>query len=248
MVARTDGDDVEVLLNTYLFRDLNPAGLGSLLPFVHRQRLRRGSYFYRIGEPSEQLWVLVSGQVKMLMLTPEGEETVLDVVMPGEMFGLPGLFSSDRRRIGESVATEPCVALSIEREALTRFLGHHPAAMGRLVTRLADLVREYAEAIALAAHDDLRGRVVRRLLDLAALHGESRPEGIRIGARISQETLAGMIGASRPKVNRALTELVADGHISLDAGWLTILDAARMRRDHPEWFTAEDSPAISRGA
>jgi CRP-like cAMP-binding protein len=52
------------------------------------------------------LWVLISGQAQMTMLTPDGDETVLDVMLPGELFGLPGLFASTADRVGESVATE----------------------------------------------------------------------------------------------------------------------------------------------
>jgi CRP-like cAMP-binding protein len=241
-------DDLEVLLGTNLFQDLTPAELGSLLPSVRRHRLARGAYFYRVGEPSVRAWVLISGQAKMTMLSPDGDETVLDVMLPGQLFGLPGLFSSTTHRVGGSMATEPCVALSIERDALMLLLEGHPAAMRRTLTRLADLVREYAEAMMLSAHDDLRGRVARRLLDLADLHGEQDPRGVRIGARIPQETLGAMIGASRAKVNRALAELAADGHVSIDGGVITLLDADQLRRDHPDWFGATGHPSVSRGA
>jgi len=241
-------DDVEVLLGTDLFQDVTPAELGSLLLAVRRHRLARGEYFYRVGEPSTRLWVLVSGQAKMAMITPDGDETVLDVMLPGQLFGLPGLFSSTAHRVGESVATEPSVAVSIERDALMVFLERHPAAMRRTLTRLADLVREYAEALMLAAHDDLRGRVARRLLDLAGLHGEQDENGVRIGARVTQETLGAMIGASRAKVNRALAEFVAQGHIRNDAGVITILKADQLRREHSDWSGAKDRPPVPRGA
>lgn len=241
-------DDVEVLLGTSLFRDLTPAELGSLLPGVRRHSLPRGGFFYRIGDDSLRAWVLVSGQAKMIMLTPDGDETVLDVMLPGELFGLPGLFASSRHRVAESVATEPCVALSIEREALLAFLEAHPAAMRQALMRLADLVRAYAEAMLLAAHDDLRGRLARRLLDLADLHGHVDRKGVRIGARVPQETLGAMIGASRAKVNRALSALVAGGHVSIEGGLITLLNADGLRRDHPDWFGDEEGPSTSRGA
>lgn len=241
-------DDVEILLATDLFQDLTPAELGSLLPAVRQHRLDRGEYFYRIGERSVRAWVLITGQAKMTMFTPDGDETVLDVMLPGQIFGLPGLFASTTERVGESMATETCTALSIEGDALLAFVERHPAAMRRTLARLADLVREYAEAMILSAHDDLRGRVARRLLDLAGLHGDQDSGGVRIRARVSQETLGAMVRASRAKVNRALSELAADGHISVDAGVITLLDANRLRRDHPDWFWSADHSPVSRGA
>jgi len=146
------------------------------------------------------------------------------------------------------MATKDSVALSIEGGALGAFLDQHPAAMRRMVSRLADLVREYAEAMMLAAHDDLRGRVARRLLDLAGLHGEADATGVRITARVPQDTLGAMIGASRAKVNRALAELAADGHIRIDAGVITVMDGDQLRRDHPDWFATTERPRVSRGA
>lgn len=241
-------DWVQVLLGTTLFQDLTPAELGSLLPAVREHRVEKGEYFYRLGEPSERAWVLLSGQAKMTMISPDGDETVLDVMLPGELFGLPGLFSTTRHRVGASLATKPCVALSIEGAALTEFLERHPAAMKRTLARLADLVREYAEAMMLAAHEDLHGRLARRLLDLAGLHGEVDPQGVRIAARVPQETLGAMIGASRAKVNRALAELVSQGHIRVDAGVITLVNVDALRREHPDWFTPSDDPPVSRGA
>ena len=241
-------DEVELLLATDLFQDLTPAAIESLLPAVKRHRLERGAFFYRVGEPSVHAWLLISGQGRMSMPTPDGDETVLDVMVPGQLFGLPGLFSSTNHRVGGSVATQPSVALSIEREALAAFLERHPAAMRRTLTRLADLVREYAEAMALAAHEDLRGRVARRLLDLAGLAGDAETRGLRIGAKLTQETLGAMVGGTRAKVNRALADLAADGHIRVEASVITLLDPERLHTEHPDWFRTQDSRPVSRGA
>ncbi|MGH7749698.1 MAG: Crp/Fnr family transcriptional regulator, partial [Candidatus Dormibacteria bacterium] len=175
-------------------------------------------------------------------------ETVLDVVLPGQVFGLPGLFASTRHRVGSTVATEPSVALSIERDPLAAFLERHPPAMRRTLARLSDLVREYAAAMMLAAHEDLRGRVARRLLDLAGMHGERGSAGVRIGARVSQETLGAMVGASRARVNRALAGLVASGHVRVEAGVITLVNPERLRRENPDLLTDGHGPPTSRGA
>jgi len=70
------GDDLELLLATDLLQDLTPAAVESLLPAVQRHRLERGAYFYRVGEPSVHAWLLISGQGRMSMPTPDGDETV----------------------------------------------------------------------------------------------------------------------------------------------------------------------------
>src|SRR5260370_15288106 len=122
---------------------------------------------------------------------------VLDVMLPGELFGLPGLFSGTADRVGESMATEPSVALSIERDALVVFLERHPPAMRRTQARLSDLVREYAQAMMLSTNADLGHRVARLLHDLADLYGEPAANAVRICAPVSREALEAIAGASR---------------------------------------------------
>lgn len=240
-------EEVTILLQTDLLQDLSPAELEPLLPAVHRRRLERGAYFYRVGEEAKEAWVLVQGQAKMVMPTPAGDEIVLDVMVPGQLFGLPAIFATQSNRIGDSIATEACVALAIDGRSLVEFLARHPAATRRALARLADLVREYAEAILYIAHEDLRGRLARRLLDLAEIIGEEGGPGRRIPARISQETLAGMVGATRSKVNRALAALVASGHVSVQEGLIVVSDPERLRHDYPDWLAA-GRPSVSRGA
>jgi hypothetical protein len=57
-----------------------------------------------------------------------------------------------------------------------------------------------------------------------------------------------MVGASRAKVNRALADLAADGHVRVNAGVITLLDPVRLRQDHPDWFIDPRTRSVSRGA
>ena len=140
-------EEVRFLLQTDLLQDLSPAELEPLLAAVHRRRLERGAFFYRLGEDAREAWVLLEGQAKMVMPTPDGDEIVLDVMVPGQLFGLPAIFAAHSNRIAYAIATETCIALSIEGKSLVAVLARHPPATRRALARLADLVREYAEAI-----------------------------------------------------------------------------------------------------
>jgi CRP/FNR family transcriptional regulator len=72
--------------------------------------------------------------------------------------------------------------------------------------------------------------VARKLLDLAAEHGQKTNEGVRIEMRLTQRTLAGMVAASRENVNRALSRLVGRGDIIQEAGYITIVRPAELRK------------------
>src|SRR5260370_22612420 len=73
------------------------------------------------------------------------------------------------------------------------------------------------ESFAESAFLDIAGRVARKLLELAELHGEQTRDGIRIGMRSSQGTIAGMVAASRESVNRSLSRFASEGLIRRDS-------------------------------
>ena len=237
-----------LLQTTELFRGFDASELAPLLPGIRAQELRRGGYFYRLGEDPHSVYLLIAGQATMNIPTPNGEEVVLDIVVPGQIFGLPGVFSDARHRVAETVATEPCLALEIQREVFIAFLDRHRSAMHHVLARLAQLVREYSELITELASEDLRERVARRLLALAGSYGQDVHGATRLAFKVPQATLAGMVGASRSKVNRVLADLVADGYIDLGDGVVTVSNAAGLVAAYPAWLHPGGRPPASRGA
>jgi CRP-like cAMP-binding protein len=99
----------------------------------------------------------------------------------------------------------------------------------RLLSTLVGYVRRKDEELADVAFLDVSGRTARKLLELADRHGVAVAGGVRIGVRVPQAELAGMVGASRENVNRAISRLITLGAVSIDQGHITILDAARLR-------------------
>jgi CRP-like cAMP-binding protein len=152
------------------------------------------------------------------------------VLLPGDIFGELALFEEGALRTADAVAVQPTECLTLERRALIAFLDSHPERMRHLIRLLSAYIRRKDESFAEVAFLDIQGRVARKLLDLARTQGEPVPGGTRIRVRVSQRTLAGMVAARRENVNRALSRFAANGDISMTAGYITVLDAAALRR------------------
>ncbi len=172
--------------------------------------------------------VVTSGRVKIFSLTEEGEEIVLAVRGPGALLG--EISAVDGAPRSASVAAlEPVTALVLPVAAFLDFLGTHPAAamvLLRLITsRLRDADRKRVE---FAAYD-IAGRVARRLVELADRFGEPSPDGVRITVALSQDELAGWVGASREAVAKALRVLRDRGYLSTGRRTMTVLDLDGLR-------------------
>ncbi|TME50423.1 MAG: Crp/Fnr family transcriptional regulator [Chloroflexi bacterium] len=210
-------DPVAVLAESTLFRAVPPAELEALAPAATSRTFKKGNYIFRQGDLGNALYVVRRGQVKISRMGRGGEEAVFAVLMAGDSFGEIALLSGDAERTADAQAMELTECVSVAREPFLAFLDRHH-------------VQQVDESLAEIAFLDIGGRVARKLLDLGQSHGHQTADGIRIDMRLSQRTLASMVAASRENVNRALHRLVVQGNIRQDAGLITILRPAELRK------------------
>jgi CRP/FNR family transcriptional regulator, cyclic AMP receptor protein len=223
-------DAVRLLASTALFRGFSEAELEPLAARLQPRSFPRGAYIFREGDPGHTLYVIADGQVKIAHFGRQGEEVVFALLTSGDTFGELALFDDESARTADAQATEPTDCLALNREPFMNFADSHPLLMRHLIRVLSVYLRRADEALGEAAFLDITGRVAKKLLDLAESHGEPTGSGVRIGMHVTQQTLAGMIGASRENVNRAVSRFVARGDIAQEAGTITILRPAELRK------------------
>ena len=218
------------LARTALFKDVPERELDELVVLLQPRTFARGAHLWHAGDAAEITCILVRGQVKVSRTNADGEEYVTSMFLPGDMFGEMSLVVEDPVRKMDAQAVDTTECLTLNREAFLRYLDNHPRVMRRMLATLASNIRRMDESLAESAFLDIPGRVARKLLELADLHGEQTADGIRIGMRLSQGTLAGMVTASRENVNRSLSRFASEGLIRRDAHSITIIDQPRLRR------------------
>jgi CRP/FNR family transcriptional regulator, cyclic AMP receptor protein len=225
-------EPVRTLLATYLFQDLSPVQLEPLVAASRVREYKGGEYVLRAGDRADELYVVISGTIKESMPTADGYEYVAELLVPGGVFGEPGIFATERTRIVDELVIVPATVLIMDRGILWDFLQTHPPVMLRLLEGFANQARESIEIMAGVALRRVRERVIFRLLERADTHGTPVSTGKRIEVSMSQSNLAGMVGASRENVNRAISALAAEGHVKYRAGVFTI-NADALRRIAP---------------
>lgn len=201
----------------------------ALTAYGRQRKWPAGASLFLEGERCATVLVVVSGRVKVFSLTEHGEEVVLAVRGPGALLG--ELSAVDGAPRGASVAAlEPVTALVVPIAAFVEFLRLHAGAamvLLRLVTsRLRDADRKRVEF----GTYDIAARVARRLVELADRYGEPEGTGVRITVALSQDELAGWVGASREAVAKALRGLRERGFVTTGRRTTTVLDLDGLRR------------------
>ncbi|MBV8521839.1 MAG: Crp/Fnr family transcriptional regulator [Acetobacteraceae bacterium] len=215
------GPKREVLAASDLFRVLTDAERDAVIAQAVTRRIARNVPIVRKGDPGSSAIVIMSGRVRISMLSPEGREFTLGVLGPGEVIGEMSLIDGGPRS-ADVTAIEDCVLLAVPRNRFLALLHENPDLCLRVMQVLCQRLRRANQSLEEVATLDLPARLGRLLLRLAKEHGRPTPEGIRIDLRLSQKDLSTLIAGSREKVNRELRHWEAAGAIVTKRGYILI--------------------------
>ncbi len=204
-----------------LFSTLPPRHLENLTVHSRRRVFRRGETIFRHGDVGNALYFLESGRVKVVVTSEQGEDVLLAVLGPGEVFGELSIFDGLPRSATVEVI-EDATALALDRQAFQDYLRQEPDVAFHLLASLSRRLRTGDAMVEDCDFLDVPGRLAKKLLDLAEQHGRETADGVEIELRLTQRELAGMVAASRESVNKHLAYFRQKGLVGLHRGKLVI--------------------------
>ncbi|PFG20746.1 Crp/Fnr family transcriptional regulator [Serinibacter salmoneus] len=219
----------EVVRTVPLFADLDEETFRVVRGHMVTTNVRRGEILFRENEPGDRFWVITAGKVKLGHTAPDGRESLLAVLGPGEIVGELSVYDPGPRTATATVLA-PSTFLELEHSQFVRLLDSHPALAHQLLRSLAQRLRKTNTALADLVFSDVPGRVAKALLDLAQRFGRPAGAGIRVAHDLTQEELAQLVGASRETVNKSLAEFSSRGWIQVDGRAVILLDIQRLER------------------
>ena len=189
------------------------------------QHFDSGALIVREGELAESFYLIESGRVALRVTTEDGDSATLAVLGAGSGFGEMALVGP-RPRTATAVALEPVTTVTMSRVVFNSLRSQHTGLNNVLVdilsARLDRVNRELVEALYLPV--DIR--LARRLLALVSVY---RQDSDPVVLPLTQDDIAGLVGARRPTVNQILNRLADDGVVRLSRGKVTVLDPAGLR-------------------
>ena len=178
----------------------------------------KGRVIFSQGQPSDAVMYLQKGGIKISVLSRTGKEAVVAMLGPGDFFG-EGALTGQSIRIGTATATTLTTILIIEKSAMLGLLRDEPSFSERFISyMLARNIRVEADLVDHLFNSSEK-RLARALLLLARYGDQTGPE--RRIPKISQETLAEMVGTTRSRVNFFMNKFRDLGFIEYN-GDLTI--------------------------
>ncbi len=178
-----------------------------------KRPLRRGEMLFVQGDPVEAVHLIKQGSFKLVRVTEDGREMVLRLASQGEILGEDALFQNSSYG-ASAIALEDAKVCSISRERLEEVIRQRPDLAWQVIASLGSRLYDLWAQLTELSGQTTREKVLSLLVRLAGEHGERGPEGTWIRLRLTQEDIAGLVGASRVRVALVLRELDEEGYLS----------------------------------
>jgi len=210
---------ITLVRNVPLFAGLDEEQLNVLVRAIVRKSVGRNVRIIGAGDPTDSLYIVISGRLKVMMSDEQGREVILSILGPGEFFGEMGLLD-DSPRSASVVTLEACELLTITKTDFKRSLEDNFELSLMVMRGLVKRLREADQKIGSLALMDVYGRVARLLLEMAEdVDGEKV-----VVKKLSKQDIAKMIGASREMVSRVMKDLQLGGYIEVRGRSIALRD------------------------
>ena len=190
--------------------------------------VKRGTRIYLPGDPSDQIFLLKSGIIKISTITADNRDVILAFLHSGDIFGELAMVD-EAPRDHRAEAYDDCVICAMNRDTVLRLVRETPE-IGFQITKLIGLrLRTLRSRVEELLCKSAPARLAHALLELAEHHGVADTDGVLISLRLSQGDLGRLVGLSRETVNAILQGWREQHLLEMDRRSLRLRDPERLR-------------------
>ncbi|MDQ3781498.1 MAG: Crp/Fnr family transcriptional regulator [Actinomycetota bacterium] len=199
-----------------------------VLAAARPRRFARGEVIFHEGDPGDCLHLIQSGRMAISVSMDSGESATLRILGPTDAFGELALLGGGigRPRTATVTALESAATLALSRQAFASLCAKHPEVERLVVSLLAERVDQLSQRLLEVLYVGVDRRVYRRLVELADIYGPGMAAAV---IPLTQDDLAGLAGATRPTVNKALQRLADSGLVRLHRGTIEVTDVQALQ-------------------
>lgn len=219
--------DRTLLRGLPLFEGMAAAALDDALSQATSQRYEAGDVVFEQGGSADHFFVLLHGRLRVTQVTPEGQQIVVRMVSPGDLFGIAkALQRTDYP--GTATAVLESIALVWPMSAWSEIIAAHPAFAVNAMQVMGGRLQEAQARIREISTEVVERRVAHAVLRLANQSGYPEAGGIRIDFPISKQDIAEMTGTTLHTVSRILSSWEDAGLVSGGRQKLLVKDPHRL--------------------
>lgn len=213
-----------------IFGTLNASDMEEVKPYLIPAKFRKKEVIFSEGDPSDWLYVVIKGKVKITKLSQSGREIILEIISPMDFFGGVAVMRGFPYP-ANAVAMDDAELLKISRSNLMRILDRFPNLMYCMAMNIGDRIKGSHEALKNIAVEKVESRIASMLIKLADKAG-SEPLGdgsVTIDMKLTKQDIAEMVGTTVETSIRTMSKFKKLGIVSEKGGKITIKDINKLK-------------------
>lgn len=181
-----------------------------------RQIIRKGDFLFHQGDVADKIYIVKEGNIKLILTTENGDETILQIVTTGEILGDSALFRGTAFRPVTAIAMEGSKVCSIDRDTFEKIVKTEPDLAWQIIKNLSNRLYNTWEQLTESNTQDAHSKALNLLLRLAHEHGEPCAQGEYIKIPLTQQEIASLVGLSRVRVSQVINKLINEDYLAKD--------------------------------
>lgn len=205
----------ELIRQSSLFKDVSPNVFAQVLEAGMLRSVEEGGFFFMQADPATHAYVLVEGRVKMIQITPNGQQITLRIMTPGQTYGGIALLNPRAGYPATAQAVENSSAMAWDTQHLRGLVEQEPSISLNVMSLMHGYISELQERQKALVTDRVEQRIARILLKLATQSGTKIDEGVLIDLPLTRQDVAEMSGTTLFTVSRTLNEWERNGLLDI---------------------------------
>lgn len=211
-----------------IFNTLSDSDVKEIRKYLVTENYRKKETIFTEGDPSDWLYIVAEGKVKITRISHEGKELILEIISPLDIFGAIAVIRGFPYP-ANAVAMEDSRVVKISRSHLMAILDRFPSAMYCMVQSLGERMRGSHDTLKSIALEKVSSRIASLLLKLSEQTGKETRGGVAIDLKLTKQDIAEMVGTTVETSIRTMSRFKKQGIIAERAGKIVIKDPERLR-------------------
>ena len=218
----------KLLKNSKFFSTLEEKEIKEIKEIMKPRKYNEGEIIFFEDEPGEGLFLVKSGKVKLTKMVESGDEQILTIIQPGNVFAEVVLFGNANYP-ATAVALEDSKLYLIRSNDMEKLIKEKPSIAVKLLDLMSKRLRRAQKLVRDMGLKDTTCRTASLLIYLAQEYGVNRQNKVRIDLKLTQQELANMIGTTRETISRVLNKFKEQDIIKTSRQKMIINDLDRLK-------------------
>lgn len=218
---------ISALRQCVLLQPLEKGDFDALISNSHAKQLTENRFLFEQGAPLTDIYLLISGSIKLLRLAPSGDEKVFEIIRPGQTFAEAVLFSGGARYPVSAVAVLPSVVVGIHAASFLKLLNSSNTLCLNLMAKLSQRLHWMVNEVDRLTLHNATFRLVCYLLSHISEDENDRRD---VHLSVPKHVIASRLSITPETLSRSLKELSKQGLINLDGSQIDLVDIEKLRQ------------------